>query len=75
VGLAVDHERRGAVRGQAVGGAAPDATLDLSAGPAQVHFGAGRKVTLVVTALPKSGAFDPDLVATSRMSASLTLRR
>ncbi len=61
---------------QAVGGAAPDATLDLSAGPAWLHFGAGRKVTLAVTALPVAGAaFDPDLVASSRMSASLTLRR
>jgi hypothetical protein len=61
---------------QAIGGAAPDATLDLSTGPAPLHFGAGRKVTLVVTALPGSGAaFDPDLVAGSRMSASLVLRR
>ena len=37
---------------QAVGGAADDAVLDLSDGPARVRFGSGRKVTLVVTALP-----------------------
>ncbi len=60
---------------QAVGGAAGDETLDLGAGPAQVRFGSGRKVTLVITALPAVGGFDPDVATGARMSASLTLRR
>jgi hypothetical protein len=58
---------------QTVGGAPADATLDLGAGPVQVSFGSGTALTFVVTALPADGVFDPDLVGTAQMTASLTL--
>lgn len=58
---------------QAVGGGAADEALALDAGPARLRFGAGRTVTLVVTALPATGVLDPDRVGTTPMSASLTL--
>jgi hypothetical protein len=58
---------------QALGGAAGDVTLDLAAGPAKVTFEAGRTVTFVVTALPTSGAFDPDQDGGSSLKAWLTL--
>ena len=58
---------------QAVGGAAPDATLDLGSGPAPVSFGSGSAVTLAITPLPANGVFDPDLVGNAAVSAWLTL--
>ena len=58
---------------QAVGGDAGDATLDLAAGPAQVRFESGCAVTFVITALPADGAFDPDLVDSTSINASLIL--
>jgi hypothetical protein len=58
---------------QTVGGGAADATLNLGAGPVQVSFGSKTALTFVVTALPADGVFDPDLVGTSQMNASLTL--
>jgi hypothetical protein len=58
---------------QAVGGAAPDAILDLDAGPARVSFGSGDAVTLVVTALPADDVFDPERAGTAAMRASLML--
>ena len=58
---------------QAVGGKVADATLDLAAGSARVRFGSGSSVTLVVTALPGDGVFDPDLVGNASMKASLSL--
>jgi hypothetical protein len=71
VSLSSRHAAKLAV--QVVGGAAGDATLDLGAGPAQVSFGSGRRVTFAVTALPAGGAFDPDQVGTTPLNASLTL--
>jgi hypothetical protein len=58
---------------QTVGGDPADATLELGATPVRVRFGSKRKLTFVVTALPASGGFDPDLVGRAQMKATLTL--